>query len=221
MSRRSLVLVILGAAFAIFAASAYYYKGHERFNLAAAGKLATNLVRPHSPIVGPEHARVTIIEFFDPSCEACREFYPHVKKILADHPQDVQVVLRYAPFHEGSDEAVKLLEAARLQGKFEPVLDALFESQPQWAIHGAPNLGIAWDKAKEAGLDVARAKQDAADPKINDLLQIEVEDIKAVRINGTPTFFVNGKRLMDTDPNALDAMVRAELDAAGARVAAD
>lgn len=74
------------------------------------------LVRPHSPVIGPAGAPVTIVEFFDPSCEACRAFHPIVKQILAKFPSDVRLVLRYTPFHKGSDEAVRILEASRAQG---------------------------------------------------------------------------------------------------------
>ena len=58
---------------------------------------------------------VTIVEFFDPACEACRAFYPVVEDILTDYPDDVRVVLRYAAFHgEASEQAIKVLEAARM-----------------------------------------------------------------------------------------------------------
>ena len=93
--------------------------------------------------MGEESAPVTIVEFFDPACEACRAFHPVVKSILDEHAGQVRVVLRYAAFHDGSDEAVKILEAARRQEVFEPVLEALLEVQPQWANHGAPRLDLA------------------------------------------------------------------------------
>src|SRR3546814_19849744 len=44
-----------------------------------------SLIRPHSPTIGPKNAPVTIVEFFDPSCEACRAFYPTVKGIVAKY----------------------------------------------------------------------------------------------------------------------------------------
>ena len=76
---------------------------------------ADRLVRFHSPIFGPANAPVTIVEFFDPACETCRAFYPMVKNLMKQYPNDVRLVLRYAPFHQGSDQVVKLLEAAKRQ----------------------------------------------------------------------------------------------------------
>ena len=53
----------------------------------------------NSPVFGSANAPVTVVEFFDPSCEACRAFYPYVKQILAENPNDVRLVLRYVLFH--------------------------------------------------------------------------------------------------------------------------
>lgn len=83
------------------------------------------LIRPHSPSFGPADAPVTLVEFFDPSCEACRAFHPTVMEIKKQFPTQVRVVLRYTVFHQGSDEAVRILEVARMQDKcmrrFHPI----------------------------------------------------------------------------------------------------
>lgn len=212
MNRRQLVLFIIATSVAVFGITGYLYKTHdEATRRESAAAQADHLVRPHAPIIGPADAPVTIVEFFDPSCETCRAFYPYVKKILADHPQDVRLVIRYAPFHEGSDEAVRILEAARLQGKFEPVLEAMLASQPAWAVHGAPNLAIAWNSAGSAGLDLEQARKDATRPEITQVLKQDMQDIVAVKLNRTPTFFVNGKLLLEFGPEQLSALVRAEV----------
>lgn len=222
MNSRTLVVSIIGASLAVFAVAGYVYEGRDAASKSeTAAKHSDVLVRPHAPVIGRRDAPVTIVEFFDPSCETCRAFYPFVKKILADHPDHVRLVIRYAPFHEGSDEAVRILEAARLQNKFEPVLEALLATQPTWAVHGAPNLQIAWSAAGDAGLDVARARQDAAKAEIGEVLRQDVEDLKAVKLNRTPKFFVNGKPLIEFGPEQLAALVKAEVDKAGAKIAKD
>ena len=100
----------------------------------------TRLVRMHSPVFGPQNAPVTIVEFFDPACETCRAFYPIVKNLMAQYPNDVRLVIRYAPFHQGSDVVVKLLESSKSQGKYQAVLEAVLAAQPAWADHGQPNI---------------------------------------------------------------------------------
>jgi protein-disulfide isomerase len=204
MNQRRLVLVIAVIAIALFAAGAWVYSRPTVVETAAVADLeAGGYVRPHSVVLGPTDAAVTITEFFDPSCEACRAFYPYVKQIMDRHPEDVRLVLRYAPFHEGSDEAVKLLEAARLQDLFIPVLEGLLARQPEWAVHSAPDLDIAWRIAGEAGLDLARAWEDIKRPGMLGVINADLADIETLGVNQTPTFFVNGKPLVETDPQRL------------------
>lgn len=168
---------------------------------------AENLERPHSPVLGPAQAPVTIVEFFDPACEACRAFYPLVKDLLDRHPQDVRLVLRYAPFHANSDKIVRLLEAAKRQDKYWEVLDALLTTQPLWADHSRPDITIAYRSAEQAGLDLKRALADADAPGMEAILKQEMEDVVAFKIESTPTFFVNGEALSRAGPEALSALV--------------
>lgn len=202
MNRRTVVLGSLALGVAAFVGGAWQI-ARQREDAQAAAIAETlrdqpdALVRPHSPILGPADAPVTLVEFFDPSCEACRAFHPAVKQLLRDYPEHLRVVLRYTPFHQGSDEAVRILEAARLQDLFVPVLDTLLEYQPAWAVHGNPRLDIAWQLAGEAGLDLERAQNDRRHPDITGILNQDMADVEAMQIQGTPTFFVNGERLAD------------------------
>jgi len=86
-------------------------------------------------------AKVYIVEFMDPACETCAAFAPFVKQMMADNPGKIKLVLRYAPFHDGADYFVTILEAAKKQGKYWETLDAMFKSQPYWASHSNP---AAW-----------------------------------------------------------------------------
>ncbi len=212
MTRRRTVFAILAIAIAGFAVAAALYPRTEPAAPPAAAA-AVQLERFHSPTLGPQGAPVTIVEFFDPACEGCRAFHPIVKQILAQYPEQVRVVMRYAAFHDGSDEAVRILEAARLQNRFEPVLEALYEAQPVWANHGQPNLEAAWQAAAAAGLDVARAREDAQRPEISATLRLDGEDVLAAGVKQTPTFFVNGKPLPSFGPQQLLDLVQSELDA--------
>lgn len=202
--------VIIVAVLAAVIAAVMAYDRHNRAGQTAAPD-AGELVRPYSPVLGPAEAPVTIVEFFDPACEACRSFYPVVKQILAMFPGDVRLVLRYTPFHQGSDEAVRILEAARMQALFEPVLEALLARQPEWAAHGAPDLALAWDIAGAAGLDPARARDDAAAPAIDLALRQDMADAQAFQVQATPTFFVNGKPLPSFGAQQLLDLVESEV----------
>ncbi|MAN77841.1 MAG: disulfide bond formation protein DsbA [Rhizobiales bacterium] len=177
-----------------------------------ANENADVLVRPNSPVVGRDDARVTIVEFLDPACEACRAFYPVVKQILDENPEDVKLVVRYAPFHEGSEEAVAILEAARVQDLYIPVMEAVFASQPIWAAHGSPDMELAWSAAEGAGLDVERARSDVRSPAIVALINQDKADLEQLEIQQTPTFFINGQPLAETNFDRLDEQVHEALD---------
>lgn len=216
MNTRRLILptaLIAIAAFAIAANFAARDSGTEA-EVVLADVPDTVLVRNHSPIIGPVDAPVTIVEFFDPSCETCRAFYPVVKEILATYPTEVRLVIRYAAFHEGSDVAVKILEAARVQGRYLAVLEAVLAEQPAWAVHGAPNLSLLWGVAVGAGLNLEDAQAFAAGEAAAAILRQDTADVNELQIAGTPTFFINGQPLASLGPQQLAAAVQAAVEQA-------
>jgi len=176
--------------------------------------LVARLERPHSPVLGSAKARVTLVEVLDPACGACRAYAPVVQQVLFVYPDEVRVVIRFADFHPPSEEAIRALHAARLQGKFAPLLDALFERQEEWASHSAPNPEVIWKIAAELGVNVTKAKKDAVSANVDDLLRHEAEDLVALKVESTPTFFLDGKLLPPS--NALDFFdfVKKEVEAA-------
>ncbi|HEV7314702.1 DsbA family protein [Sphingopyxis sp.] len=213
MNRRIGVVATLAVSALAFTGGAMLYSGTaegEPTKKVVAGPV-DSLVRPHSPIIGLKNAPVTIVEFFDPSCEACRAFYPTVKGIVAKYPKDVRLVMRYLPLHPGSAEAIVILEAARVQGKLEPVTAALLEAQPDW--HDG-KMDAAWSAAEKAGLDVAKAR---AMPTTDAMAWMEqdIADARAVGVRGTPTFFVNGEMLVQPSPEQVEARVQAAVAAKG------
>ncbi len=218
MNKRLAVVAVAIIAVAVFGLAAWFYRPAPAPSVSSVVATAeeAGFVRPHSPVIGPADAPVTITEFFDPSCEACRAFYPIVKQIMDRHPDQVKLVLRYAAFHEGSDTAVKIIEASRLQDLFVPVLEALLARQPEWAVHGAPDLDLAWQIAGEAGLDVEQARQDVLRPGMVGVLNADMADVERLGVRQTPTFFVNGKAPASTDPQALADLVASEVAATNA-----
>jgi len=169
------------------------------------------LVRMHSPVLGPQNAPVTIVEFFDPACETCRAFYPIVKNLMQQYPTEVRLVLRYAPFHAGSDQVIMLLEAAKKQDKYWDVLEMVLAAQPMWADHGNPNVALAYQAAEHAGLDLKQALTDGSAPAIEAVLQQDVQDLTALNVTQTPTFFVNGRPLPSFGEEQLATLVAQEV----------
>lgn len=211
MSKRTAVIVISLLAIVGFVVAAFSYKGAQPVpQVVAPVKTNSALVRFNAPSFGPAKAPVTIVEFFDPSCESCRAFYPIVKQMMAKHPEDVRLVLRYKRLHVGSEQAIRLLEAARKQGVFVPVLEAVLESQPLW--HDDATASAAWEAAAQAGLDVEKAREQAMAPDITAAIERDAEDAQTLGVKGTPTFFVNGKPLPSFGAQPLYDLIKSEIN---------
>lgn len=212
MTRRTIVVGIAALFLAAFAGGSLIYTNSVREAAQLlAQRQAASLIKPHALVIGPPDAEVTVVEFFDPSCETCRAFYPVVKQIMAMYPDEVNLVMRYATFHQGSDEAVRILEAARRQSKFPIVVETLLAKQPEWAIHDQPDLEKAWGFAGAVGLDIAKGRIDGAAPEVDEVLRIDAEDAGVLGVQQTPTFFVNGRLLIDFGPQQLYDLVTEEV----------
>ncbi len=212
MNKKWVILSTAAAVVVAFIAGAVIFK--ERSKQEVTQVLQTNseaLVRAHSPVYGNPAAKVTIVEFFDPSCETCRAFYPIVKGMVNSSFGQVRLVVRYAPLHKGSDTAVKILEAARQQGKYWEALERTMAFQPQWAAHDNAQPELIWELIADIGLDVAKAKSEANSPAIDQLLRQDVADMKALKVERTPGFFVNGTPLLDFGEAQLKSLVDQEL----------
>lgn len=192
-----------------FWAAKYFYKAEESKTIAQ--QESTSFIRPHSPRMGNENSKVTIVEFLDPECESCRAVYPDVKAIVKEF--DTQLVVRYAPFHPNSLFAIKVLEGARKQNKYWETLDLLFETQPEWGSHHNPQPEIIWNHLPKLGLDVEKIRSDLNDPSVFDMVEMEKEDGTKLGVRGTPTFFVNGKVVQEFGMEFLREAVRREVEA--------
>ena len=212
MNKKWLVLWTAAAVVVAFIAGAVLFKRGSKQEVTQA--LQTNseaLVRAHSPIFGNPAAKVTIVEFFDPSCETCRAFYPVVKGIVNASFGQVRLVVRYAPLHKGSDTAVKILEAARLQGKYWEAVEKALAFQPRWAAHDNVQPELIWELIADIGLDIPKAKADANSPAIDQMLRQDVADMQVLKVTRTPGFFVNGTPLREFGEAQLKALVDQEI----------
>ncbi|WP_128002429.1 DsbA family protein [Piscinibacter defluvii] len=218
MNRQWIVLGTAAAVVLAFVAGVAVFtnRANQEVKQAAQTNIEA-LVRPHSPVFGNPAAKVTIVEFFDPSCETCRAFYPIVKSMVNASFGQVRLVVRYAPLHPGSDTAVKILEAARLQGKYWEAFERTLAAQPQWASHDRPQPDMIWSLISDVGLDMTKARADADGPTIDQLLRQDIADMQALKVDKTPGFFVNGSPLREFGEAQLKALVEQELKKSATR----
>jgi protein-disulfide isomerase len=175
------------------------------------------LVRSHSPTFGNADAPVHIVEFLDPACGTCRDFYPLVKNLMAANPGKIRVSVRYAPFHPGSDQVVKVIEAARKQGQFRQTLEALYASQAAWVQNHTAQVDLVWPQLNGLGLDMERLRSDMNLPEIDQLIQQDLADAKTLNVTMTPEFFVNGRPLPSFGYDELKKLVEDALVSANGK----
>ena len=218
MNQKRLAVVALLVAALAFIGGTLYFKSQTRQQATSAVQDNNQaLIRPHAPVFGNAQAKVTIVEFFDPACETCRAFYPIVKDIIRSGFGEVNLVLRYAPLHQGSDIAIQILEAARQQDLYWPVLEKVLETQPLWADHAGPNPQRIWELIGGTGLDIAKARAAMHDPAIRQALEQDMADMAALKVSKTPSFFVNGTPLSRFGVEELRTLVSDELQRAKAK----
>ena len=213
MNKKTLFFASAAALLLAFVVGALFYssqKKEQSTQLVDVNRSA--LVRMHAPTLGKPDAPVVIVEFFDPACETCRAFYPLVKDILAANPDQVRLVLRYAPFHNGSDKVVAVLEAARKQGKFWQALEALLATQEDWSPHHTPQVELVWPHLEGLGLDMEKMRTDMHAPEIANLIAQDLADGETLKVNKTPEFFVNGRPLPSFGYEELKILVADELN---------
>ncbi len=203
------VLVLIVA----FVFGSSYYKGRQAEKIGfIAQEKAELFVREHSQTLGSHDAKVYLVEFMDPACETCAAFSPFVKQIIMNNPGKIKLVLRYAPFHDGADYFVKILEAAKKQGKYWETLNVMYKSQPSWASHQNPQPQKIWQFLPKAGVDVAQIRKDMNDPAIVKIIDQDMADAKTLNVRKTPGFFVNGKPLQTFGSKQLLQLIQSELD---------
>ncbi|HIJ91505.1 MAG: DsbA family protein [Desulfobulbaceae bacterium] len=207
-------LVITSGLFLVFlfVLGGYFYKTQQTKKLGFLAQKQTEIfVRKHSPTLGSDKAKVFLVEFMDPACETCSAFYPFVKKLMADHPGQIKLVLRYAPFHDGADYFVRILEAASKQGKYMETLEIMYQSQPYWASHHNPQPQLVWQFLPRVGLDLEKLKNDMNDPEIDKIIAQDLADAKTLNVMKTPGFFVNGKPLVTFGDRELQQLIESEI----------
>jgi protein-disulfide isomerase len=212
MKQKNIFIAAAALLILVFAGGAVLYQKQQA---EAAAQLAKQnmaaLVRADAPSFGNPDAPVHIVEFFDPACGTCREFYPMVKALMAQHPGKIRLSLRYAPFHPGSDTVVKVLEASRQQGRFEATLEALFARQDAWVQNHTANAQLIGPLLAPLGMDLAQLQNDVNAPEVATIIARDLADAKTLNVTMTPEYFVNGKPLPQFGFAELKQLVNDEL----------
>lgn len=157
--------------------------------------------------------KVTVVEFLDLECESCRAAFPHVEQLRKEYEGRVTFVMRYFPIpsHKNAELAARAVEAAAAQGKLEAMYQKMYETQESWGDQQVSHEKTFRGFAEELGLDMKKFEADWKDPATAKRVEKDRKDGLALGVQGTPTFFVNGKRPQIQSPDDFKAAIEAEL----------
>lgn len=169
-----------------------------------------------SPRKGPEHAKVTIVEFSDLQCPFCARVNPTLQQIEKTYGDDVAIVFRHKPLpmHKDARSAALAMQAAARQGKAWEMHDKMFADRADLSQPTVEKF------AGELGLDVTKFKADYEDPKLGEEVDADSKAADEAGARGTPTFFINGRRIRGARPfGDFKKVIDEEIEKANALVA--
>lgn len=155
---------------------------------------AASLVKEDSLKTSSASAKLTVVEFGDMQCPACKMAHPGLKQAISEFPGQVNFVFRHYPLpqHRNAMAAAKAVEAANMQGKVWEMFDKLYDSQEEWAENDKP-VELFKKYATELGMDAEKLAQDMNNPAIEQKIIKDQGDGNAVGVNSTPTLYFNNE----------------------------
>jgi protein-disulfide isomerase len=144
-----------------------------------------------APFKGNVDAPVTIVEFSDFQCPYCARLQPTLRQVLIEYPEEVKLVFKHFPLssHKQARNAVKAAEAAREQGKFWEMHDLIFANFSSLTESSFTTF------ADQLDLDAGQFEADYTSKKYEELVELDLDAGRSSGVTGTPSLFMNGKRM--------------------------
>lgn len=165
-------------------------------------------------VEGKGQAGVTLVEYGDYQCPFCEQYYPVVKQVAAEFNDQIHFQFRNFPLtqvHQNAFAGARAAEAAAAQGKFWQMHDLLYENQSQWSESSNPSQYFT-QYAQQLGLNVSQFEKDYSSNKVNDTINADMAEGNRLNVQGTPTFFLDGKKVqVNADVKSFETQIKAEI----------
>jgi len=171
-------------------------------------------VSENDHIKGSFDAQVTLVEFSDFQCPACKAYAPILSELSRQFPNELRIIYKHFPLrsiHPGAESAARASEAASLQGKFWEMHDVLFENQDVWGR--APSRNLFEKYASEIALDTEQFVRDFESSAVRERVTLDASLSAELGLNSTPSFYLNGKKIRNPlSVEEFAELIRAELN---------
>lgn len=160
---------------------------------------------------------ITIIEYSDFQCPACRAVHPTLARLVENYPEQVQFVYRHFPLnqiHANAQKSAEATEAAGAQGKFWEYHDALFDAQAEWQGLGpAAFRDYLVGLAAELELDADRFASELDGGVYTAYVVASEQEAIRLGLSGTPSIILDGQLLpgVPSDYNLWEGYVKAQI----------
>ncbi len=141
---------------------------------------------------------VTLVEYADLQCPACKLYHPDLKQLLVDYKGQLRLVFKHFPLtsiHPNAQEAAIASEAVNKQGKFFEYIDILYEKQEEWSGLQVPDEKFE-EYAKSIGIDIEKYRADIKESSTAASVEEHRNEGIANGVTGTPSFFLNNERIV-------------------------
>lgn len=160
---------------------------------------STSAAKPSEHITGKGSSGVTIVEYGDFQCPYCQQYEPIVSAAVAKFYDQIYFQFRNFPLvnnHPNAFAAARAAEAASKQGKFWEMHNLLYQTSNWQVWTTATDPVPEFNKyAVSLGLDEAQFKKDFASSAVNDTINADMAEGTKLDVQGTPTFFIDGKQV--------------------------
>lgn len=226
--------LIFGAICVVLFGGLVFYSGRDRIDVSnidtskiQSATAASGNIGDH--VFGNKDAKVVLIEYGDFQCPGCGSAHPTVKALTEKYKDQLAFVFRNFPLtsiHPNARAAAAAAETAGLHDKYWQMHNALYESQDQWSnVTSDARSNQFASYAEQVGLNKKAFLADLADKssQINKKINFDIALGRKTNVSGTPTFYLDGKKLSDDKYNgeaAFEKTLLAEFEKQGVDVPA-
>jgi protein-disulfide isomerase len=198
MDRRFIIILLV----VIFGLGGLFYFSGDKSISNNNGNSSVS-VSNHKKGGNAKNVEVKVYEDFE--CSACHAFFPVEKQVIDKYINDISFMFRHfvLDYHQNARAAARAAEAAGNQGKFFEMHDKLYENYDMW-VGSADPLNIFTKLAKILELDEEKFKADYYSETTNSIINADYKDGSNNGVDGTPTYFIDGKKMSNQDISTVD-----------------
>jgi len=210
------IVVVILIFVGIFALS-----GNKSNGSGSSGSSGSSTLTQH--VEGLNKDSITLVEYGDYECPYCGQYFPIVKQVQTEYNDQIAFQFRNFPLvsiHQNAFAGARAAEAAAMQNQFWQMHDLLYEENElsqsnskasTWVNASDPT--VFFDQyAQQLGLNLTKFKADYASGTVNNLINADMAEGNNLKVQGTPTFFLDGKQIsVGESASSFEKLINAEI----------